>query len=61
MPCSILSESVGKVVIRKVSSIISSNKFDFHPLKILITFPVMQLTYLDLFELCYTDLGTFHL
>ena len=61
MPCSILSESVGKVVIRQVSSIISSNKFNFRPLEILITFPVMQLTYLDLFELCYTDLGAIHL
>ena len=34
----------------------NSNKFDFHRLQTLITFPVMQLTYLDLFELCYTDL-----
>ena len=34
----------------------TDNKFDFHGLKILIIFPVMQLLYRDLSELCYTDL-----
>ena len=47
----IFDELIGKIVI-----IIRSKKFDFHGLKILITFPVMQLPYLDLFELCNTDL-----
>ena len=54
--CRIFDELVGKIVIRKASLIIHSNKFDFNGVKILITFPVMQLLYLDLFELCYTDL-----
>ena len=50
----IFDELVGKIVIRKGLWIIWSNKFDFHGLKILITFPVIQLPYLDLFD--YTDL-----
>ena len=54
--CRISDELVGKLVIRKASWIKRSNEFDFHELKSLITFPVMQLLYLDLFELCYTDL-----
>ena len=50
----IFDELVGKIVIRKASWIIHSNKFDLLVLKILITFPLTQLLYLDLFELCYT-------
>ena len=54
--CRIIDELVGKIVIKMASWTIRSNKFDFHRLKILTTFPVTQLLYLDLFELCYTDL-----
>ena len=50
-----LMNFVEKTVIRKPCES-CSNQFDFHGLTILITFPVMQLLYPHLIELCYTDL-----